>query len=229
MTVLVVQFEGDAPPGQIGEALAAAGLALEVRHPYARDALPPDAAGLTALAVLGGAMDATEPALPYLRDVQALIADAARRDVPVLGLCLGGQLCSLALGGTVGRRPGGIRIGWLPVEPVGRDPLTAGMSPATRLFRWHQDCFTLPPGATPLLAGADGFRLGSVCALQPHPEVDRAIVAGWCATYGSDAQLAAAGTSEAEAIAGAGRYAAAGRALLDAWCAEVAAGAARAA
>lgn len=229
MTVVIVQFEGDAPPGQLGEALAAAGLVPEVRHPYAGDTLPPDAAGLTALAVLGGAMDATEPSLPYLREVQALIADAAGRDVPVLGLCLGGQLCSLALGGTVGRRPGGFRIGWLPVEPAGRDPVTAGVTPATRLFRWHQDAFSLPLGATPLLAGGDGFRLGSVCAVQPHPEVDRAIVADWCATYGSDAQLAAAGTSEEEAVAGAGRYATAGRTMLDAWCVEVAGGAVRAA
>lgn len=45
----------------------------------------------------------------------ALISDAAARDVPVLGHCLGGQLLAKALGGSVGPAP--VRgIGWGRVE-----------------------------------------------------------------------------------------------------------------
>lgn len=223
MTVLVVQHEPEAPPAQLGEALAAAGLEADVRSPLAGDGLPPSAEGLDALAVLGGSMDATDPELPHLADTRALIADAAARGIPVLGLCLGGQLCALALGGEVARRPGGFRIGWHAVSPLAEDPVTEGLGAGSRLFHWHQDAFTTPPGAQPLLAGGDGFRMGSVTALQVHPEVTPDVVGAWVAMEGAAEQLAAAGVGQADVLDGAAAQALHGRRLLDAWCAGVAA------
>ena len=40
--------------------------------------------------------------LPWIPLVLELIRDAVRKDVPLLGHCLGGQLMSKAFGGTVG-------------------------------------------------------------------------------------------------------------------------------
>ena len=39
--------------------------------------------------------------LPWITPLLELVRDAVRKDVPVLGHCLGGQLMSKALGGTV--------------------------------------------------------------------------------------------------------------------------------
>jgi len=49
-----------------------------------------------------------EPEIDFIRA-------ADRAGVPVLGLCFGGQILSVALGGTVGRTDHP-EIGWLPVE-----------------------------------------------------------------------------------------------------------------
>ena len=49
---------------------------------------------------MGGPMSVND-ALPWIAPALALVADAARKDVPVLGHCLGGQLMAKALGGAV--------------------------------------------------------------------------------------------------------------------------------
>jgi GMP synthase-like glutamine amidotransferase len=224
--VLVVQHEPEAPPAELGRALAAAGLAADVRQPRAGEALPDDAAGLAGLAVLGGAMSADEDAAyPHLGATRALIRDAAERGIPVLGLCLGAQLAALALGGEVRRGEAGWEIGWAALEPAGEDPVARALGSGRRLFQWHQDTFDPPPGSVPLLAGgaygAQGFRLGSVWAVQAHPEVDGEVIAGWCAMDGAAAELAAAGVGVEELVAPAARHRAGSRALLDAWCALV--------
>ena len=55
-------------------------------------------------------MSVNDP-LPWIDSVCKLIGDAVTRDIPVIGHCLGGQLMSKALGGTVTRNPVK-EIGW---------------------------------------------------------------------------------------------------------------------
>ena len=59
---------------------------------------------LAGVCVLGGAMSANDP-LPYYDPLFALIRDCVAHDVPFLGICLGGQILSRALGGVVGPSP----------------------------------------------------------------------------------------------------------------------------
>src|SRR4051794_30255986 len=135
-TVLVVQHQDDAPPGQLAEALAAAGLDADVRRPDRGDPLPAAPDGLAGLVVLGGSMGARDDAeAPWLPAVSALLAAAAHGPAPVLGLCLGAQLAALALGGGVGRRPDGYEIAWAPLDrtPAGAaDPVLGAVAPGSR-------------------------------------------------------------------------------------------------
>jgi GMP synthase-like glutamine amidotransferase len=108
--------------------------------------------------------------------------DALARDIPILGVCFGGQQLSRALGGIVTKAQS-TEIGWFSVEKV---PETANFAP-TVLFQgpwmqWHYDSFSVPAGATALAqspAGPQAFVCGRALGLQFHPEATETIVTMW--------------------------------------------------
>ena len=63
--------------------------------------VPKKARDYAGLAFMGGPMSVNDP-LPWVPQVLEFIREAVRKDVPVIGHCLGGQLMSKALGGSVG-------------------------------------------------------------------------------------------------------------------------------
>jgi GMP synthase (glutamine-hydrolysing) len=220
--VLVVQHEDDAGPGALSDALLAAGLRADVWHAGGARPLPHELGSYAGLAVLGGRMSANDAAVvPYLEAVKGLFAQAAAGGLPALGICLGAQLAAAALGGRVTRRARGPRIGWLAAAGNPADPLTAALERRARLFCWHGDSYTAPPGATPLLGHWDAFRLGSVAAFQSHPEVTPAIIADWCRTATGADELARAGTSAAAVLDDAAVDLRSGPGILARWCSEV--------
>ena len=85
---------------------------------------------------------------PFLEPERELIAAAVASRVPVLGICLGGQMLARALGHPV--RPAGIReIGFKPLRPTPQaaaDPLFSLYEDGDTVFHWHQDTFELPEG-----------------------------------------------------------------------------------
>ena len=88
---LVVQHEHGTGPGLLGEVLAESGVELDLRRPYLGDLLPADLTGYDGLVVLGGTPDPYDDvATPWLPAVRTLLADALDREVPTLGICLGG-------------------------------------------------------------------------------------------------------------------------------------------
>lgn len=187
--VLVVQHQDDCPPALAGDWLVDAGCVLDVRRPYAGEALPDDLDGHDALLVLGGSMGADdEDAHPWLASAKELVRLAAAERRPALGICLGHQLAAVALGGGVeanphGRQLGVLPLGWLPVSTA--DPVLS-TRPA-RALHWNNDIVTaLPVGAAVLATAPDGTvqvaRLApTVWGIQAHPEVDDEIVAHWAA------------------------------------------------
>jgi GMP synthase (glutamine-hydrolysing) len=182
-----------------------------------------DVRALAGLVVLGGDMDAVDSTgFPHLTAVQSLMIEAAGAELPVLGLCLGAQLGALAFGGEVSRRAGGPCIGWRPVRAVGDDPVTAGLPCDAKLFHWHRDAFTPPPGSTPILDDCGAFRLGSVRGLQAHPEVTTDMVREWAQDPAAAEELSAAGVDVDAALAASVDLVRHGRAVLDAWAVEVA-------
>jgi GMP synthase (glutamine-hydrolysing) len=161
---------------------------LEVRHvcPLEGDALPGHDEVAGAL-VMGGPMNVDEtdrhPGLGAIRD---WLAEAVRREMPVLAICLGAQLLARALGAAV--MPGERKeIGFHAVtvdDPA--DPILGGLGPGARVLHWHGDVFELPGGATHLasseLTAHQAFRHGNACGVLFHPEADLALVERWMAT-----------------------------------------------
>ena len=153
----------------------------------AGERLPADVDALGGLVCMGGPMSVNED-LPWIPPMLELIRSAVARDVPVLGHCLGGQLLSKALGGTVSRAPVK-EIGWGEVRVEASAPAQDWFGPALGgfvTFHWHGETFTLPQGATRVLSGPycenQGFALGPHLGLQCHVEMTADMVRTWCAT-----------------------------------------------
>jgi GMP synthase (glutamine-hydrolysing) len=183
--------------------------------------VPPSLDGADGLVVLGGVMDADETDdYPHLLATMDLLRDAADREAPALGICLGAQLAAAALGGRAYPGPAGEELGWTKVEltEAGRaDPVTGALQEPAELFEWHHDTFDPPPGATLLAGGAvypsQAFRLGSVVAVQFHPEVDGPLLRGWW-----DGTTPPPNYPIEEAVGGADRNRANAARLLEAFC-----------
>jgi GMP synthase-like glutamine amidotransferase len=184
---VVVQFEASCPPGLLADAAGKAGVELEVVATDLDQQAPADLDDAAGLVLLGGTMDVSDaPDYPALEAAMALTRLAAARDVPTLGICLGGQLAAHALGGRAYPSPRGPEYGWIPLSFTrsGRaDPVLGALDSDVEVFSAHHDVFDLPPGADLLAWGGhapnQAFRLGSVIGVQFHPEVDAALVASW--------------------------------------------------
>lgn len=208
--VLVVQHEEDAGAGLVGERLARAGLRLDVVRAWEGEALPADLGGHAGLLVLGGSVNCEDDeAASWLPGVRALVREAVDGEVPLLGICLGGQIVAHALGGSVTPRPQGPELGAVPLRRLPAatdDPVLGGVPDGALAAQWHwDDVDRLPPGAVPLLTGDScphqAFRVGSACwAVQFHPEADGATVAEWAAEDGE--RLRASGTDPEALVAG---------------------------
>jgi len=122
--------------------------------------------------------------LPWIIPALALIADAVRNDVPVLGHCLGGQLMARAFGGEVRTAPV-TEIGWGEVavadNAVAREWM--GAIEAFESFHWHGETFSIPPGGTRVLENAhcanQAFALGRHFGMQCHVEMTPEMIAEW--------------------------------------------------
>lgn len=184
---LIVQNDKHCPAGTLQQVLEDARVPYRSVCAFAGEPLP-GPASLTAAVVLGGAMGVHETVRhPHLLRVTSFMRECVETRLPLLGICLGGQLLSHACGGVVSSpsRHGehGIHRVELTAEGEG-DPLFAGVPNPFVTFQLHNDSFTVPPGATLLATSpacpAQAFRLpGRAYGIQFHPEVDRSIVDLW--------------------------------------------------
>ncbi len=195
--VLVVQHEDDDPIHRMGPWMA---VDLDVRRPYLGDALPASLQGYAALVVMGGAMNANADATcPWLPAVRELIREAAAEGVPTLGICLGHQLATVALGGEVLANPAGRQFGLLDVnwEPTAHlDELFSTVATPRRGTHWNDDIVTrLPEGAVLMARASTGEvqaarHAPTVWGVQWHPEVDEPLFRGWLVDGNADEALA---------------------------------------
>lgn len=238
MRVLVVQNFGDEGLGQLGTALDEAKIGVDLRRPYDGDSLPEDVSEHAALIVLGGGQNALDDAgCPYFPELLALMRDFGDSGRAVLGVCLGSQLLARAYGGQnlLGAAP---EFGWRTIErtpDAAADPVLSAVPGTFWSFQWHEDTFTLPPGAVHLAANKEAenqaFRIGRAAyGIQFHFEADRPHVDRWSTVFAdvlADLQPGWADRHQGEAARHGPAADAAGLALARAWVATIPSGAAR--
>lgn len=187
LRALVVQHEESTPAGLLADWLDRQNAHVDLLR-IDREERVPDPREYQLIAYLGSEFAAFDDSVPFVQRESELIRQAAKDDVPMLGLCFGGQLMARALGG-VGFRAERPEIGWVRIRT--QDPVLIQEGP---WFEWHFDSFTLPPGAK-LLAdsevGPQAFIAGRSLGLQFHPEVTPDIVGRWIRDYRDSADGAA--------------------------------------
>ena len=185
--LLVLQHVAHEILGTLNPLLKRAGFRIRyvnfARHPDARPTLD----GYDGLIVLGGPMSVNDSnRLPHLVTELKLIEEALRRELPILGICLGAQLIAKTLGASVypTREK---EIGWYDVSPTteaARDPLLTPLQKTEKIFQWHGETFDIPNSTRHLafssLCANQAFRYGTkVYGFQFHMEVDAPMIHRW--------------------------------------------------
>jgi len=197
--LLIIQPDESDPLGPLGDWLTEAGAELDVRMPPEQD-LPSGIDDFAGVICLGGGMGAQDDAAhPWLADIRRLLAVAATKRLPTLGICLGGQLLAVATGGRVEVGKDGPEVGPHLVakkDAAWTDPLFAQLPLMQDVLQFHNDAIVaLPPGAE-LLASApryphQAFRLNRcVYGVQFHIETTVEIVERWAREEPEMAQFA---------------------------------------
>lgn len=191
--ILIIRHIGIEGPGTFGRFLEENKMPYEILDMYKFSAPVLSFPGLSdfcGIIILGGPMNVYEEEKhPFLRAEKALIKEALGKNVPMIGICLGGQLIASCLGAAV--RPAALKeIGWFDVvfeSCAKNDAIFKNFGPEAKVFQWHEDAFDLPPGSV-LLAKSNGinqaFRFGNfVWGIQFHIEVDEEMIKSWSGEY----------------------------------------------
>ena len=179
LKALIIQHEEPTPPGLLGEWLGEQDAEVDIHRIDLHESAP-DPRDYDFIASLGSEFAAFDDSIPFIHREADLMRDALKADVPLLGLCFGGQVLARVAGGKSFRADRS-EIGWLTVRTKEADLIPEGP-----WFQWHFDSFTLPPGAR-LLAdtevGPQAYVIGKSLGLQFHPEVTPQIMDSWVRAY----------------------------------------------
>ncbi|GAC1690907.1 MAG: type 1 glutamine amidotransferase [Ktedonobacteraceae bacterium] len=205
--VLTIINIADDPTGYIGELLEEHGIAYDIIDASMQPI--PDPTAYDAMVVFGGPQNANEDEkYPYFLQEKAALRTAVEQDMPVLGICLGGQLLATVLGGTV-KKHTITEIGFSEVQCTdeGRhDPLYEGLAGRQLVYQWHEDTFDIPPGAVRLATSAktenQAFRYGrNAYGIQYHIELTPTMLDTWLSEPSLKQEIInAIGNSEYERI-----------------------------
>jgi GMP synthase (glutamine-hydrolysing) len=179
MRALVIQHEQPTPGGYIHRWLDERGADQDTYRIDIEDRVA-DPREYQLIVSLGSEFAAFDDSVPWLSKEKQLLLDAVDNDVPVLGICFGGQLLARVMGGR-SYRSEIAEIGWLEVRSKDQSLVSNGP-----WFQWHFDTFTLPPGAQLIadsVVGPQAFTIGRSLGVQFHPEVTPEIMDSWVAAY----------------------------------------------
>jgi GMP synthase-like glutamine amidotransferase len=213
---LVLQHEEGAPPALFARWCERRDVPYEIQRVW-EYGLPPDPRVYPWICSLGSDHAPGAPTAPSWVDQEVeFLRVALDRDVPVLGLCFGGQALAAAAGAPIAPADPP-EIGWIEIESERGEEIPVGP-----WLYFHYDQFALPAGAEELArsaAGTAAFKLGNSLGLQFHPEATPEIANTWVRV--DEERLAPLGvTPSAVAIEGeasAEEAAAAAEMLFDRW------------
>ena len=184
-TVLLIDHPAGKRDDRVSRMLAERGYAIDWCCPGRGDPLPAPEDGTHCAAVVYGGPESANDGedKPYIRQEIDWIEGWVAAGQRFLGICLGAQMLSRALGGCVSLHPEGFyEIGYVPIEPTGAGN---GFLPGrTHVYHWHKEGFDVPDGAELLARGPtfpnQAYRYGrNAYGIQFHPEVTAKVLLRW--------------------------------------------------
>jgi GMP synthase (glutamine-hydrolysing) len=181
--VLVFKHIQNENLGFLKPILSGLGIAIKYVN-FSRDPeANPNLEKVDALIVLGGWMGVYEmDRYPHLKKECQLIELALKKDIPILGICLGSQMLAHTLGASV-KKHSVTEAGWCEIEATDlgeKDPLFSHFRKPEIVFQMHGDTFDLPSGSTNLvrshLCENQAFRWKNSYGLQFHLEADLSMI-----------------------------------------------------
>lgn len=179
------------PPGYIQTLLENLNYPFEQVCLYDGEPVPRDLDDVAALVFMGGAGNVNQPT-DWMQQEISLIRAARAVNVPMLGICLGAQLMSKALGGRV-YKSRGLEVGWHDVHLLPLDepnPCVINLPKKFQVFQWHAHSFSAPPGASIVATSecteCQGYVLDNNMAIQFHLEMTESIIATILQKYPED-------------------------------------------
>lgn len=179
LTVLHQEFSS---AGRVGMMLNDMGYDLDIRRPPLGCELPETLEEHAGAIIFGGPMSANDNEEYVKREID-WISVPLKENKPYLGICLGAQMLSKQLGGSVSaNKEEFAEIGYYPIEPTeaGRDL----MEWPEMVYQWHREGFTLPAGAELLATGEQyanqAMKVGeNAYGVQFHAELTFAMMYKW--------------------------------------------------
>lgn len=206
MRALVIQHDHLSPHGPVGDRLTERVVdvvehevvhAEDFEHPGVTTDFP-DVTGFDLVIPMGAPWASYDDEVsPWVKPELELLREADRADIPVLGICFGGQLLALAHGGNVRRSPAP-ELGWVAIESD--EPELVPVGP---WFQWHFDRWQVPVEAREIArngAASQAFVLRRNLAVQFHPELTSGMLLGWLGNGGAE-QLRGSGVDPDEIYA----------------------------
>ncbi|MBT4204098.1 gamma-glutamyl-gamma-aminobutyrate hydrolase family protein [Hyphomicrobiales bacterium] len=190
--VLIILHQERSTPGRIGLLLQSRGLRLDIRRPALGDQLPNTLENHIGAIMFGGPMSANDnnDFINYEKD---WINIPIKEKKPFLGICLGAQLLTCTLGGSVRKNKSGlVEIGHYPIYPT--DSGMKIINWPTHVHQWHKEWME-PPKCCDLLAvgetgEAQAFRLeDNIYGIQFHTELTLAMIHRWLVKAENKLQL----------------------------------------
>lgn len=183
--IAIVVHQEHSRPGRVGALLEQRGYELHRLCPNLGCELPEDMSDYAGVVIFGGPMSANDcGTLAGIKCELEWIPKVVEAGVPFLGLCLGAQLLTRALGGTVGPHPDGhVEAGYVKIEPTESGRAWMGAKPM-QVYQFHREGMEIPGSCDLLASGEDyhvqGFRYGeSAFGFQFHPEVTLEMKETW--------------------------------------------------
>ena len=184
--ICILHMKGDGP-GLVGLWAQSRHIPVRTVELYAGEALPEPADDDMVL-IMGGSMGAyEEDSFPWLGAEKAYLKRQIARRIPCFGICLGAQLLSECIGGSVTKN-GIAEIGHFPVtfhKEALALPLLSGVASSIVPLHWHRDTFSIPAGTAALGASEacerQGFYDGDrrILGFQFHIEADEKLGGSW--------------------------------------------------